>query len=356
MVARLPLVARRCMAETARAMTYGGVAQCACAMHDAPVGQMLAFCGWLARQTGRPFRATPLRRVGRAPIVVLAGVLVVLAAVPIVLPLLDSQPEDVTVQEIIDGTTTHPDGWLRLRGRITLLDDSPTGLAGSYALLVDADNPLRAVVVEGSDDLEARDHTTVTGTLTPRGVSVEEALPIEATVAGTPPRVVAAQVVSLDPTPVPIRSVLWPVAIPPILLAALLLIGARVGYPVFRPTSDIDVLARPLAPGERIPSAYGGRIGPNQAELADPAGVLLLVRRGPRGNLLTAQPLPEGDAPAPAPVTIGGSWTRGRTGSVHTARETVAALSVRSELVDATFLFARTAERDRVAALIAVER
>ena len=285
-----------------------------------------------------------------------AAVLGVLAAVPVVVPLLDPQPEDVTVQQIFDNATTHPDGWLRLRGRISLLDDSPTGMAGSYALLVDADNPLRAVVVEASDDLEALVHTTVTGTLTTRGVSVEEALPIEATVAGTPPRIVADRVVVLDAVPVPTRAILWPAAIPPLLLAALLLVGSRVGYPVFRPTSDIDVLAKPLAPGERIPSAYGGSIGPNQAELADPAGVLLLVRRGPRGNLLTAQPLPEGDAPAPAPVTIGGSWTRGRTGSVHTARETVAALNVRSELVDATFLFARTAERDRVAALIAVER
>jgi hypothetical protein len=36
-------------------------------------------------------------------------------------------------------------------------------------------------------------------------------------------------------------------------------------------------------------------------------------------------------------------------------RETVPALTIRSELVDATFLFARTAERDRVAALIAIE-
>ncbi|MGQ0608399.1 MAG: hypothetical protein ACT4OQ_08060 [Chloroflexota bacterium] len=320
------------------------------------MGRMLALCGWLAWQAGRPFRATPLGRTGNAPILAVAAVLGVLAAVPVVVPLLDPQPEDVTVQQIFDGATTHPDGWLRLRGRITLLDDSPTGMPGSYALLVDADNPLRAVVVEASDDLEALDHTAVTGTLTARGASVEEALPIEATVAGTPPRIVADRVVVLDAAPVPVRAILWPVAIPPLLLAALLLVGTRVGYPVFRPTSDIDVLAKPLAPGERIPSAYGGRIGPNQAELADPAGVLLLVRRGPHGNLLTAQPLPEGDAPAPAPVTIGGSWTRGRTGSVHTARETVAALNVRSELVDATFLFARTAERDRVAALIAVER
>ena len=74
------------------------------------------------------------------------------------------------------------------------------------------------------------------------------------------------------------------------------------------------------------------------------------------GNLLTAQPLADEGGPAPAPVTIGGSWTSGVIGTVHTVRETVAALRVRSELVDATFLFARMGERDRVAALVAVER
>lgn len=320
------------------------------------MGRFLALCGWLAWQVGRPFRATPFRGRGRAPIVAIAGALVVLAAVPIVIPMLDRQPEDATVQQIFDGSTSHPDGWLRLHGRLTPLSESPIGESGSFALLVDAANPLRAIVVKAPNDGEAVASTTVTGTLSPRSVAVEEELPIEATVAGTPPRIVADQIVVLDPTPQPVRSVPWPIAIPPILLAAILLIGLRVGYPLFRPTSEIDVLARPLAPGERIPSAYGGRIGPNHADLADPGGVLLLVRRGPSGNLLTAQPLAEGTAVAPQPVIIGGSWTSGRIGSVHTVRETVAALHIRSELVDAIFLFARSAERDRVAALVAVER
>jgi len=285
-----------------------------------------------------------------------AVVLLVLATVPIALPLLNPQPEDVTVQQIFDGATSHPDGWLRLRGRITPLDESPTGQPGSFALLVDEANPLRAVVVEGSSELEAQASIALTGTLSAGAVAVEEELPIEATVAGTAPRVVANQLVALDPAPTPMRTVLWPLAIPPVLLATILLLGTRAGYPIFRPTSEIDVLASPLTPGERVPSAYGGRIGPNQADLADPGGALLLVRRGPKGNLLTAQPLTDGDGPAPAPVTIGGSWTSGRIGEVHTVRETVAALQVRSELVDATFLFARTAERDRVAALVAVDR
>ncbi|HEX7196948.1 MAG TPA: hypothetical protein VF364_08965 [Candidatus Limnocylindria bacterium] len=293
--------------------------------------------------------------MGRAIAPLLAVGLLVLAAMPVVLPLLEPQPEDATVQQIFDGTTTHPEGWLRLRGRITPLAETPTGERGSFALLTDEENPLRAIVVEASSDLEAADRTAITGTLTAGSVVVAEELPIEATVAGTPPRIVSDQLVVLDPATTATRSVPWPLAIPPVLLAAILLIGARAGYPIFRPTAEIDVLANPLAPGERIPTAYGGRIGPTEADLADPGGALLLVRRGPKGNLLTAQPLTDG-GPAPSPVTIGGSWTSGRIGSVFTVRETVAALRLRSELVDAIFLFARTAERDRVAALVAVDR
>jgi hypothetical protein len=326
-------------------------------MHDAPVmGRLLAICGWLAWQAGRPFRFGPMRRLGQAPVIGLAILLLVLAAVPIVLPQLDPQPQDVTVQEIIDGGVVEPTGWVRLRGRVVGLEDSPTGDRGRFALLVDGADTLRSIVLRSDEPMEAAPSAMLTGHLAAAPVLVEEALPIEATVAGTPPQIVADQVVDLDGTPKPVRVVLWPISILPALLAVLLIVGARVGYPIFRPATEIDVLSGPLGPGERLPAAYGGKIGPNERELADPGGVLLLVRRGNSGNLLTAQPLADDGGTAPAPVTIGGSWTGGRLGYVYTVSETVPALVIRSELVDATFLFARTAERDRVAALIAVDR
>jgi hypothetical protein len=325
-------------------------------MHDAPmVGRILAICGWLAWQVGRPFRATPLRRLGTAPVLAIAALLLVLAAAPIVMPQLDPQPEDIGAQAIFDDAVTHPDGWVRLSGRVVPLTEAPTDLSGSFALLVDAAQPLRAIVLHTDAPMDPAASTIVTGRVITAGVILAEELPIEATVAGTPPRIVGDAVLEVDPVAKPARMVSWPVAIPPVLLAMLLIIGARSGYPLFRPTTEIDVLAGPLAPGERLPAAYGGRIGPNQRDLADPGGVLLIVRQGPKGNLLTAQPLTDDGGVAPAPVTIGGSWTAGRLGYVYTVSETVPALVLRSELVDATFLFARTAERDRVAALVTVD-
>lgn len=321
------------------------------AVHDAPViGRLLALCGWLAWQVGRPFGAS------RVPAVAVALLLLVLAALPIILPQLDPQPQDVTVQEVFDGAVTEPTGWVRLTGRVVPLTDSPTGERGRFALLVDELDTLRAIVLRTDEAADATASTTVTGHLEVAGVVVMEILPIEATVAGTPPQVVPDRVVLLDAAPLAERTVPWPVSILPVVLAALFLIGARVGYPIFRPATEIDVLSGPLGPGERLPAAYGGRIGQNVRHLADPGSALLLVRRGPKGNLLTAQVLADDGGVAPQPVTIGGSWTSGRIGHVYTTSETVPALVIRSELVDATFLFARTAERDRVAALVSVER
>lgn len=330
-------------------------------MHDARmIGRILAIAGWLAWLVARPFRRTPLRRARGAPAIVLAVLLLVIAALPIVLPQLDAQPQDVAVDEILSGAVSEPGTWVRLTGRAFGLAEAPTDTEGSYALFVDAERQLRAIVVRGTtpfttDPAEVEDGY-VTGRLVEANIVVDEDLPIEATEAGTPPRIAPDRLVELDAVAKEPRSTWWPLSIVPGVLAVLLLVGSRTPYPVFRPTRVIDVLAAPLGPGERLPAAWGGRIAANERDLADPGGVLLLVRRGPKGNLLTAQPLPDDGGVAPAPVTIGGGWTSGRIGDVHAVRETVPALTIRSELVDATFLFARTAERDRVAALIAIER
>jgi len=325
-------------------------------------GRILAVCGWLAWHVGRPFRNAGLRgRRARQAVMGVGAVVLVLATLPILVPQFGAQPTDAGVQEIFDGVVTEPGTWVRLRGHVFPLADSPTGQDGTYALLVDEVDTLRAIVVRSATPFadtpaEEIQPTVITGRLVALGTSVEEELPIEATVAGTPPQVVSDRVLELDPVSTAERAVWWPLSILPALLGIVLLVGARVGYPLFRSSSVVDVLAAPLGPGERLPAAYGGQVGPNERDLADPGAALLLVRRGPRGNLLTAQPLPEDGGLAPAPVTIGGSWTSGRVGDVYTVRETVPALVVRSELVNATFLFARTAERDRVAALVAVER
>ena len=274
----------------------------------------MAIGGWLAWQMTR--RLARLPRVGdvvarRGPAVV-AGAQFVLALLPFVVPMFDPQPHAI--------------------------------------------NPLHSVVLQGDVASVLGERTNVTGHLAEAAVTIDpKKLPIEATVAGTPPTIVADRVVNLDSAPKEERGAPWPLAIPPLLLGLLVWIGGRTGYPVYRESFEVDVLVTPLAPGERVPAAYGGRVGSNSADLSDPAAVLLMVRRGPTGNVLTAQPLSD-SGPAPAPVPIGGRWTSGRTGYVYTVTETVPAMTVRAEAVEATLLNASISERDRVAALVAVGR
>jgi hypothetical protein len=331
-------------------------------MHDAAdMGRFVAVCGWLAWQVRRPFRRSSQHRAGNVPVYVLVALLVLLATVPIVVPLLDEQPVDVSLDDVITGDVSAPGTWIRAQGRVFWLETAPTTERGDYGLLVDAERLLTSIVVRAPEPLPEIDPEDVeieaySGRLVPLSVVVDtEALPIEATQAGTPPEVIEDLIFELDASTKPERTSWWPLALLPALLAVMLVIGARAGYPVFRQTKEVDVLAAPLGVGERLPAAWGGRIGPNQSELADPLGALLLVRRGTTGNVLTAQPLAD-EGPAPTAVAIGGGWTTGRIGYVHALRETVPALAIRSELVDAIFLFARTAERDRVAALVTMDR
>ena len=282
--------------------------------------------------------------------------LVVLSAVPIVVPMLDAQPQDATIQDIIDRADHRADrlGAAARRGRAADRRRRPgspatTGCSSTRPI------PLQAIVLRAADEPEAAESTMVTGHVVPAIALVEE-VPFEATVFGTPPVVVVDRIVELDAVAKPERVTWWPISILPIVLAILLVIGARAGYPIFRPTTEIDVLSTPLGPGERLPAAWGGRLGPNERDLGDPGGALLVVRPGPKGNVLTAQPLPDDDGLAPPPVAIGGGWTSGRVGYVYTASETVPALVIQAEDVDATLLFAKTGERDRVASLVAVER
>ena len=316
-------------------------------------GRALAICGWLAWQARLRFGRRSGWR-GAAPYI-LAGLLVLLATLPIAVPLFDPQPQDVTVRDISDDLVTEASGWVRLRGEIVPLTESPTGETGQYALLVDEADTLQAIVMSADERPEAGESTMVTGHVV-SAVAIVEEVPFEATVFGTPPQVVTDRIVELDEVAKPERATWLPLSILPLVLAVLLLIGARTGYPIFRPTTEVDVLSTPLGPGERLPAAWGGRLGSSKRDLGDPGAALLVVRPGPKGNVLAAQPLPDDDGPAPQPVVIGGGWTSGRVGDVYTATESVPALVVRAEIVDATFLFARTGERDRVAALIAVER
>jgi hypothetical protein len=327
-------------------------------------GRLLAACGWLAWQIER--RLGPLRRLGgRRIVAVLAGALAVGAVAVVAIGVAQDQPQEVTVEDIRTDAVTHPTRWVRLRGHTVPLAADPTTVGepnANYGVLVDAENTLRAVVIQSDrpvpDANFDAEPTVFTGHLfatTVREQEVQDELPIKATAFGTPPRIATDAIAVLDPTPFPERVIWWPLTVLLALLAGILALGAWAGYPVFRPTRELDVLARPLGPGERIPAAVGGRLGEHRIDLADPAEALLLAGRGTHGPVLTIQLMPAG-GPAPRPVSIGDGWTKARIGYLHVLGETVPALKVRAERANITLLFARRSERDRAASMVATDR
>jgi hypothetical protein len=175
-------------------------------------GRFLAICGWLAEKVRRPFTGPLAALRPWAPIVV-AGLLLFLAVAPIVVPLFQAQPEDVTVQQILDGAVTEPSGWVRLQGRVVPLTESPVDEPGRYGLFVDAADTLQAIVVRSGGSIARAPSTSISGHLAGAIVAVEEELPLEATVFGAPPAIVPNLLVQLDDAAMPARVVLWPLAI-----------------------------------------------------------------------------------------------------------------------------------------------
>ncbi len=200
--------------------------------------------------------------------------------------------------------------------------------------------------------------TPITGHLAGAIVAVEEDLPLEATVFGAPPAIVPNLVVQLDAAALPERVVLWPLSILPLLLAVVLVIGAVVGYPVFRPTSEVDVVSSPARARRAGPGRLRAAASARRSAISPTrAAPLIVVRPGPKRQR-AHRPAAVGRRTAPrrrrCRSAVAGR--RGRIGWVYTVSEAVPALRLRAESIDATLLFAKTGERDRVAGLIAVDR
>jgi hypothetical protein len=322
----------------------------------ARVTRLLALCGWIAWALRRVLGDRP-RFLGssrlRAGVVI--GVLIGLTGVPFALSFQGDQPEQATVGDVVAGAIERADRWIRVRGEVRPIEASELQIPDldRYALLFDAEDPTLAIAVRGDDP--PRGQVTVTGRLAPFAVALPGFSPADQP-ATSEPRLVPNLILELDREPYPERQVVWGWSLLPLGIAGLLGIGLRLGYPIVRRGRETNVLARPLAPGERLPVALAGRVGERRIPLHDPAEAVLLVSPGRRGGVLTIQLL--GDQPGrhAAPVSVGEGWATGQVAWVHTVRESVPALVVETEAADAVLMFASPVERDRAAALVGAGR
>jgi hypothetical protein len=310
-------------------------------------------CGWFVHLLRRAFgwlRVIP----PTAAIIALAVILVALSAAPIVIAAREPQPQEVTVADVLADDVSDPDAWIRLHGTVEDIVVQST-LEGTYALLHDREDPALAILLRSDAPID-RDLATVTGRLVPFAVALPEYEPV--TEPGQAPgaqRVVGDRLVELDAAPYPERSIAWGLVALPLVLTGLLGVGLRTGYPVFRVAREVDVLAQPMAPGERVPVIVSGRLAEHRIPFDEPSEALLLVARNPQGGILTVQLLPPGGGYV-APVSIGPGWTRGTVGYVYTVREEVPALMLQAEGSDVILMFGSISERNKAAASVAVER
>jgi hypothetical protein len=317
--------------------------------------RVLLIFGFVASIVERALRFLPGRFLPGHRTWIVVGLLVVAAMIPIIASFGGSYPQEINVSEILAGKVSRADQWVRVPGRIEALSDVESQIEGSFYLVHDAKDPSLSLLLRSDTRLE-RLPDVPTGHLEVVAVELPGYASATDPTAGTKRRVIPDRLLALDLTPTPSRaSIAWPLVLLLLLLAGILFVGNRFGYPLYEETREVDVLARPLAPGERLPVVIGGRVGDQRVPLHNPVEGLLLVSAGARGPELAVQLLLGGGGQHAAPVPVG-EWTAGTVGYVHTLREHVAALALQAEQIDAILMFATIAERDRAAGRVSIRR
>lgn len=294
--------------------------------------------GWLAYRVDRSLRRPPgpLRRPDQRLWLVVI-LLLALAALPVVLALRVPQPREVSVAQIAAGEE-QVGAWVRLEGDVLALPVVEDVVPAGHWTLQDPDDPQSSIILRATDGL-AGGRQMVTGFLE------QSDLPEEAGLGSVPGRIVA-----LDATPFPRQvpnPLLWGL---PLLVAIALVAGSRIGYPIFEPGGELNVLARGLGANEAIGARVIGRIGERWLNLGDRQSASINVEEpaGGRRVLLTLI----GRAGRSMPQVLGEPSVEGVVGYVHTREGAMPAILVLRPDLEVILLFERTPDRDRLAAMM----
>lgn len=294
--------------------------------------------GWLAYRVDRWLRRFPgpLRGPDQRLWIVVV-LLLGLAAVPVVLTLRATQPREVSVSQIAAGEA-QVGAWVRLEGEVLALPVLEDVVPVGHWTLQDPDDPRQSIILRASGELRGG-RRMVTGTLE------QSELPEAAGLGSVPGRIVG-----LDATPFPRQvpnPLLW---LPPLLVALALLVGSRIGYPIFEPGGELNVLARGLVANEVVGARVIGRIGDRWLNLGDrqSASISVAEPAGGRRVLLTLI----GPGGRSKPQVLGEPSVEGVVGYVHSREGSMPAILVLRPDLEVILLFERTPDRDRLAAMM----
>ena len=198
-----------------------------------PLDLALAVAGWFARLIRRRVGGSPRRMW-----YVVAGLLL-LSGIPISFVGSSPRPTDLTFEDVRQNHLPVMVTWVRLEGE--LREEKTAG--GSLLELHDSRDDAEYVIVIAEGPL-ATGHTMLTGHISPREATTGNIGTIEA-----------------DIPPVPrVDEPIW-LYLTPGVIAILLAIGTVGGYPVVRRERGRGDRSRTLAPGDRVPTRWSGRIG-----------------------------------------------------------------------------------------------
>lgn len=309
--------------------------------------RLLALLGYLAARvdalTSPLLRGLRLRISG---VWLLVALLLIGAAVPTFIEAARRSPQGVTIDQITNRSLSALTSWVRLEGEVvTLRDDRATSAGYAVTSVLIADG--KAIALHSSVPVDGRPSITGQAANSPRiGQQISELAPpglldgIEVSPNG---------LLLVDDVPPPESATPWWLVYLASAVAAALIVGRVVGYPVFGATPPRR--AEALRAGESLPVGVEGELRRTGRTSAVPFGAARVSAGDERGEL-RLQIAPTERVPAHEVRLRRDMWTSLTPGRLYTVGEAMPALQVRSFALHGTISFGSVADRDRSAALL----
>ncbi len=282
-----------------------------------PLDLVLAVAGRVAHEVSRWVGDSPRARWGVA-----AGLLL-LSAIPIAFIGSSPRPTDLTFDDVRQDHIPAMTTWVRLEGELR-----QTGAGGGLYELHDSRDDAKYVIVITDASLPPG-HTMVTGRISPLLAATGNVGTIDADVPAVPR----------------VDEPIW-LYLTPGVIAILIAIGLRAGYPVVRRERGPGDRSQRLAPGETVPVRWSGRIGSESIARFSPEAGTIEVAIEPDLAFLA---LSSGDVPRTIRMRRPASAQRVRLCRI-TSRE--AGLEIHGQNADLVLGFGDRATRDRLAATL----
>jgi hypothetical protein len=284
-----------------------------------PLDLALSVAGRVANEVGRWVDASD-----RARWSIVAGLLL-LSAIPISFVGSSPRPTDLTFDDVRQGHIPAMTTWVRLEGDLRATENS----GGTLYELHDSRDDARYVIVIAADGPLPTGQTTVTGRISPNITTTGNVGTIDADVPAVPP----------------VDEPIW-LYLTPGVIAIVIAIGIRAGYPVVRRERGPGDRSHRLAPGEPVAVRWSGRIASESVARVAPRRGVLEVATEPDLSYLS---LTTGDVPRTIRMRRPASAQRVR---VCWVRRREPGLEVHSQNADLVLAFDDHATRDRLAATL----